>query len=1164
MALRIKAPPLKAYFIAMIAVACSAFALGGFLWLGERNLGTGLVRSQLYGALASVCGNSAEVGEVTGNFLIGYRVNGLRISGPDGEAFSAERARIRIDLFSILRGKPAAKELIIAGCAVDPIRLGSLLKLGKSGGGTPPVEQLHFRDVAVSYPMGEIFFEDALLALRDDGVDAVMEGKINGLDFQGKLFVKGHTSGTGASLERFSLKLASGGKVALSGDLLPELDLVGLAQDITHEALLSLFPQLAAVGPHGVLDMELRIAGSPRQATVEGKITSASGRIAGFPIESAKASWQLVGRSLRFFDLDASVFGSRLLGEMSFDLSTRPVVIEVKLSGEGLDIDKWKARFSWLSFAKGVANSFEADLSGALWALSGDVKVNAKSLDLAGYKIDELKADLYLTEGKKVKVKGDGKWLGAPLKTQGVVAIINGKTNLDLEVTLKGFSLNGLAKRFDALSPISPEGLVDSSLRLKGFLPNVAVEGSARSSVIRIFGERLEQFDVSFELLNGNLSIKSLSARWNGASVSASGAFKELPSGNPLFQMQGKVSRLSVAALKSKFKIPEGISGEFDASWSLSGSSKSPLFRVNAVSKGVLTPLGVLKDTNIVVNYEGAKAFLDLKGKIFGGSVNLSGQILPDVAVEGAAKGIDLRMAGEAFSLPLNGVANGQFKAFGALSKVQWNLELETEESFIGPAAVDMAKISFFNKDKELSVKVDANMLGGSANMAGLILLSEKKIALEGNFSDVGVDSKSGFPFNGTLSGKIAVGGAIASPEVRLEGNSSELGIRGFYLSDATFALVMRGKSATIEMIKGRLGESPFEASGTVVFKEKGALNLSLNAKRVSVASILKDKSGLFRGEADVSIFLRNKGHNAFSGSGRFYSKELSMGYFSIYDVDIPFSISGSEIVVKGGKGLLYDGESSINGSFDITKRVFKATFEAKGLDLKAALAEALRSKGSISGKANLSLSVEGSVAGRLFLRGIGQLNATNGELYKSLSITFAFDNGGLYIFPGSRASAPVNSPLYRYITADGSITKEAVDLNCYGNINIKALNALVGALKELSQLAQSSQQLSQESLAGILAGFFGGITTKEFQEVSFHLGGRPDKPYLHNLQVYKPTSTSPLPYSSMGPDRKGYDDTDKIEITLNFPQGGGGSGDQVTGQLLEQLLKQLLKPKEP
>lgn len=281
--MRIKAPPLKAYFIAMIAVACSAFALGGFLWLGERNLGTGLVRSQLYGALASVCGNSAEVGEVTGNFLIGYRVNGLRISGPDGEAFSAERARISIDLFSILRGKPAAKELIIAGCAVDPIRLGSLLKLEKSGGGTPPVEQLHFRDVTVSYPMGEIFFEDALLALQDDGIDAVVEGKINGLGFQGKLFVKRHTSGTGASLERFSLKLASGGEVALSGDLLPKLDLVGLAQDITHEALLSLFPQLAAVGPHGVLDTELRIAGSPRQATVEGKSLAPVGASPVFP-----------------------------------------------------------------------------------------------------------------------------------------------------------------------------------------------------------------------------------------------------------------------------------------------------------------------------------------------------------------------------------------------------------------------------------------------------------------------------------------------------------------------------------------------------------------------------------------------------------------------------------------------------------------------------------------------------------------------------------------------------------------------------------------------------------------------------------------------------------------------------------------------------------------
>ncbi len=1147
----------------MIVVACSAFAFGGFLWFGERNLGTGLVRSQLCGALTSVFGDSVEVGEVTGNFLIGYRVDGLRLSCSDGEAFSAERARIKIDLSSILRGRPAAKELVIAECTVDSTRLRSLLKLGKSSGGAPPVEQLSFRNVTVSYPMGEVFFEDVLLTLEADGMDAAMEGKINGIGFQGKLFIKRHTSGTGASLERLSLKFASGGEVALSGDLLPDLDLVGLAQGITHEALLSLFPRLAAADPHGVLDTELCIAGSPRQATVEGKITSANGRIAGFPIESAKASWQLVGRSLRFFDLNALTFGSPLSGEISFDLSMRPIVMKTKLSGEGLDTDKWKARFGWLSFAKGVADSIETDLSGALWALSGDIKVNAKSLDLAGYKIDELKTDLYLTKGKEIKVKGSAKWLGAPLKAQGIVDITNGKTNLDLEVTLKGLPLNGLAKRFNALSSISPEGLVDSSLRLKGFITDLAIEGSVRSAAIKVLGERLERFDMSFGLFNGDLSVKSLSARWNGTIVSASGAFKELPSGNPSLQMQGKASRLSIAALKSKFKVPEGLSGEFETSWSLSGTSKTPFFSVDAVSNKVLTPLGVLQDANVTFKWEGSKAFLDLKGKIYEGNVDLSGQILPDVAVEGIVKGVDLKMVGETFSLPLSGIANGHLKAFGALSKVQWNFELETEESFIGPAAIDMAKISFFNKDKELNVKMDANILGGSTNVAGLILLSEKKIALEGNFSDVEVDSKFGLPFRGALSGKIAINGGIASPEIRLEGNSPELGIRGFYLSDATFALVMKGKSVTIETIKGHLGESPFEASGAVTFEE-GALNISVSAKRVDIASALKDKSGLLRGEADVSFFLQKKGRDGFSGSGRLYSKELSTGDFSLHDVDVPFSLNGSEIIVKDGKGLLYGGESSIQGSFDMTKRVFKTVFETRGLDLKVALVEALHSKGSISGKADLLLNMEGSVAGRLFLRGIGQLNARDSELYKSLSITFAFDNEGLYIFPGSRVSAPVNSPLYRYITADGGITKEAVDLNCHGNINIKALNALVGALKELSQLAQSSQQLSQEGLAGLLAGFFGGITTKEFQEVSFHLGGRPDKLYLHNLQVYKPTPTSPLPYSSMGPDRRGHDDTDKIEITLSFSQGGGGSGDQITGQLLEQLLKQLLKPKEP
>jgi len=1170
----------------MIVLACSAFAFGGFLWFGERNLGTGLVRSQLCGALTAVFGDSVEVGEVMGNFLIGYRVDGLRLSGPDGEAFSAERARIKIDLSSILKGKPAAKELVIAECAVDPTKLGSLLKLGKSSGGAPPVEQLSFRGVTISYPTGEVFLEDALLALQDDGIDAVVEGKINGLGFQGKLFVKRHASGTGASLERLSLKFASGGEVALSGDLLPELDLIGLAQGITHEALLSLFPRLAVVDPHGVLDTELRIAGSPRRATVEGKVTSASGRIAGFPIESAKASWQLVGRSLCFFDLNALTFDSPLSGEISFDLSTRPIVMEIKLSGEGLDIDKWKARFGWLSFAKGVADSVKADLSGKWRSLSGEVEVKAKSLDLVGYKIDGAKVNVSIVEGKKAKVKGEGKWLTAPVTAEGSVAIAGGEISLDLQVALKGTPLHVLAKRFDGLSPLSPEGLVDTSLSLKGSPKDVMFEGSARSSAIKIIGKRLEQFNMSFGLLKGELSIKELSARWNGAHISASGAVKGLSHGEPSLNIQGKVSGLPIDALGSfGFEVPGGVSGKFDASWALSGSSKNPILSAKAASKDVSTPLGVLKNVMLSLEWEKAKTSLDLKCKSFGGDINCEGHILPEgISVAGTIKGIDLEKAGEGFSLPLKGKADGRIRLEGPLSAARLNLELEAQEASVGPVALAGTKASFVYEGGSVDVEARAEALGGSANVAGSILLSDEKVALDGGFSDIELSNlSSDFPLRGEVSGQITVVGTIRSPEVKLEGTSPEVGIRGFSLSEAAFAVSLKRDSVIIEMLKGQLGGSTFEASGVVAL-EDGRLRLSANGRGIDVASLFKGESGIFQGKANFFLSLEES-PRGLSGSGTVSSERLTVRGFSIRDVSIPFLLEGNKLVVEKGKGMLYGGEGRINSTFDMAERKLKAALEAKGIDLGAALNEVFSSSGLVAtGAADLSLNVEGSIAGRLFLSGTGQLEVRDGALsgleaiqlmaaasggeklrYRSISASFAFDNKGFYILPGSRVAAPLDDPLYRYVSADGNVSEGKVNLNCNGEVNVKALNAFVGALNEISRISQTEGTPSQGVLEGFLAGFLGGMSAREFQEVSFRVGGTFEEPYIQGLVVHQNSTSSPIPSLAMGPGYPGYDEKEnKIKITLNFPEGGKGQvGEQFKKQLLEQLLKQVLRPEE-
>ena len=64
---------------------------------------------------------------------------------------------------------------------------------------------------------------------------------------------------------------------------------------------------------------------------------------------------------------------------------------------------------------------------------------------------------------------------------------------------------------------------------------------------------------------------------------------------------------------------------------------------------------------------------------------------------------------------------------------------------------------------------------------------------------------------------------------------------------------------------------------------------------------------------------------------------------------------------------------------------------------------------------------------------------------FHSALFTFTLDGRTIYIIPGSRISAPQEDPVYRYITLDGRVTMQhEVDLSFMGNVNIRALNALI------------------------------------------------------------------------------------------------------------------------
>lgn len=209
-----------------------------------------------------------------------------------------------------------------------------------------------------------------------------------------------------------------------------------------------------------------------------------------------------------------------------------------------------------------------------------------------------------------------------------------------------------------------------------------------------------------------------------------------------------------------------------------------------------------------------------------------------------------------------------------------------------------------------------------------------------------------------------------------------------------------------------------------------------------------------------------------------------------------------------------------------------------------------------------------------MLLDGRGDLSVTDGQVegfpalakvggpipYRSLAVNYVIDGKTLYLLPGSRAAAPSGNGLYRYLSFDGNVTPgRDLDIACYGELNLQAFSALLGAISRLA-LAESSQAMAK----GFLSGLLGNVTGRDFREVSLSLVGDWEAPILKDLTVHQaPQKTTPFPSGASDPKERS--DSQQFTFRLEFPTGEGvekGSsemGSQITQQILDQILLQIL-----
>ena len=182
---------------------------------------------------------------------------------------------------------------------------------------------------------------------------------------------------------------------------------------------------------------------------------------------------------------------------------------------------------------------------------------------------------------------------------------------------------------------------------------------------------------------------------------------------------------------------------------------------------------------------------------------------------------------------------------------------------------------------------------------------------------------------------------------------------------------------------------------------------------------------------------------------------------------------------------------------------------------------------------------------------------------FRSAHFTFTLDGHTIYIIPSSRISAPQEDPVYRYVTLDGSVTtRMEIDLSCMGNVNIRALNALITGLQGV--LTATIEGDTGDLLRNFLGNTLTGASRNEFRDVSLRIAGKPGEMNFSDVVVQTPARIDPLPSALRNPD--GYREERGVKLKVEIPVGPGGEGshqggvsDQLSDQILDQLIKGLI-----
>jgi translocation and assembly module TamB len=363
-----------------------------------------------------------------------------------------------------------------------------------------------------------------------------------------------------------------------------------------------------------------------------------------------------------------------------------------------------------------------------------------------------------------------------------------------------------------------------------------------------------------------------------------------------------------------------------------------------------------------------------------------------------------------------------------------------------------------------------------------------------------------------------------------------------------------------IDDFKAKFGGGSLSAKGGVTLGATPAVTLDISGSDLDLAALVSgmpDAKELgIGGKLNVSFNGRFAGA-AGKGQGSISSPAFTVMGLKGSNLSYPIALDGNSISSKGASLSFYGGTLRGGGALDIKTMKFSHTVELNGVDVNGVAHDFTGGlEGKIGGLAKGSASISGALEPKLAYSGKGSVTIGEGSItgfkavqlltalyrsgvrYSSVTAPFRLETGRFILEKGTKANAPQNDPLYKFLTAEGPIgPKGALNLQCAGNVNLQVLNALTGGA--IGGLSAGSLE---DALKGLLGGVQSGMEKADFRDISFTLKGTTEKPGVSNLKI-APGAQQPGQPAPTGQPAEPQDPKKKLE---------------------QMLIEQIVKPSKP